>query len=375
MLVMVTVIFLVMVIAICSTTISQRNAEAAPTAATGGLRVGISYGNTLLEMTDERLAEALDGVADLGAKWIRIDMAWADVQPNSPQDYVWNQFDRIVSAAHRRGLTVLPVLAYTPGWARRADCSTDKCAPADPARFATFAAAAAARYAHGGVHTWEIWNEENSTNFWQPKPDPVAYTGLLKASSEAIRRADPSAFVVMGGLATLTTAAGNVSPADFVSTASGPNPLRLVDALGVHPYTYPFPASRLGPWASPSDEDDSGLPYLRKILTDSGTPDLPIWITEYGAPTGGPGPQSDGSPNSLLAGPDHVSESQQAAIAADAIATAASEPIIGSLFWYTYRDSASHPDSAESYYGLCRADGSKKPAFAAFKDAGEALTR
>lgn len=343
-------------------------------AAEAGLRVGVAYGNRLLFKTDEKLAEALDDAVDIGADWIRVDLSWADVQPSSAEEYVWNPFDRIVAQAFRRGLSVLPILAYTPAWARRSGCANDHCAPADPAQFATFAGAAAQRYANRGVHTWEIWNEPNSAIFWQPSADPVSYTRLLRAASAAIRAADHKAFVLLGGLATLATADGNISIADFVSQ-SEESPLRLVDALAVHPYTYPYPGSRLGPWASPWLPTESGLPYLRRVLAESGTPDLPIWITEYGAPTGGPGHAWDGSPDSLSSGPDHVTEAQQAEIAGDAIATAASDPIIGSLFWYTDRDFAAPTDTTENYYGLIRADSSKKPAYAALRDAVKSLTQ
>lgn len=89
---------------------------------------------------------------------------------------------------------------------------------------------------------------------------------------------------------------------------------------------------------------------------------------------GGPGHAWDGSPDSLSSGPDHVTEAQQAEIAADAIETAASDPIIGSLFWYTDRDFAAPPDTTESNYGLIRPDGSQKPAFTAFRDAVKRLT-
>ena len=353
-------------------TIGCRSEAPRSSAQTSGPRIGLSYGNTLPGMTDEKLAEALNNAVDIGASWIRVDLSWADIQPSSPDDYEWEQFDRIATQAHHRGLEVLPILTYTPEWARVSGCFTFTCAPADASQFATFAGTAAARYAQGGIHTWEIWNEENSTGFWQPKPDPALYTRLLQASSEAIRKADPQAFVVMGGLATLRTENGNLSVADFLSQPSE-SPLRFVDALAVHPYTYPYRASRLGPWASPWLPGNSGLPYLRQVLAESGYPNLPIWITEYGAPTGGPGPVWDGSPDSLSAGPDHVSESEQAAIAADAIATAASDPIIGALFWYTDRDFAAPLDNSESYYGIRRADGSRKPAFTALREAVQKL--
>ncbi|MEB4210077.1 cellulase family glycosylhydrolase [Mycobacterium sp. 94-17] len=336
------------------------------------LRVGISFGNTLPSMTDDELAVALDDVVETGARWIRFDMPWIDIQPTSAQRYVWGPFDRIIAQAQRRKIGVLPIISYTPPWARTAGCSSMFCAPRDPAEFAAFAGAAAKRYSPRGAHYWEVWNEPNYSHFWQPSPDPAAYTRLLKAASATIRQADPHAFVVMGGLGTAETGvAGNISISDFLS-APAESPLRLVDALAVHPYTYPNPASR-GPWADPSLPDDSGLPYLRRVLAKAGTPHLPIWITEYGAPTGGAGPAWGGSDDSLAAEPDHVTEVQQAVLAKDAIATARSEPMIGSLFWYTYRDVASPADSVESHFGITRVDGSKKPVFAALADAVKGL--
>ncbi|MDT5312928.1 MAG: polysaccharide biosynthesis protein PslG [Mycobacterium sp.] len=338
------------------------------------LQVGISYGGLLPAMTDGQLGQALDDAVEVGASWIRLDLSWADVQPTSPQTYVWDRYDHVFAEARRRHLQTLPVLVDPPAWARLPGCSAIHCGPADPSQFATFAAAAAARFAQIDIHTWEVWNEPNSALFWQPTVDPPAYLRLLQASTKAIRAADPKAFVLMGGLNTGRTADGNLSAADFLAQTQD-SPLRLVDALSVHPYTFPYPASRLGPWMTPWAQADSGLPYLRQLLAQAGTPNLPIWITEYGAPTGGPKGVWDGSPDSLSQSPDHVTESQQAIIASDSVATAASEPAIHALFWYTDRDVPTPVDSSEAYFGLRRADGSKKAAFDALRDAVKGLDR
>jgi hypothetical protein len=351
---------------------ADRQATPTPNVPVTPLRVGLAY-ETLNFLTDDELATALDTAAVLGATWIRFEFSWRDVQPDSPQEYKWDRFDRVVEEARRRNLNLLPILTYTPAWARPTGCSSDKCAPADPAQFARFAVAAAQRYSPSGLHTWEIWNEPNSADFWQPAADPVSYTQLLRDSSEAIRRADAEALVVMGGLATLETAGGNVSIADFLSGPSE-SPIQFVDALAVHPYTYPNPPSRLGPWANPWLPDASGLPYVQKILRDLGAPNLPIWITEYGAPTGGTESPS-GQALSHSSEINHVTESEQAAIAADAIATAASEPNVGAVFWYTYRDLAGQTDSTENYYGIERVDGSPKPAFTALAEAIKSRAR
>jgi hypothetical protein len=118
------------------------------------------------------LAATLDDAVALGAKWIRADLCWANIQPISAEAYLWDRFDRVFNAALKRQLTLLPIIAYTPPWSRIAGCSSEKCPPANADQFATFAERAASRYP--GITTWEIWNEENSQDFWHPHPDPLA---------------------------------------------------------------------------------------------------------------------------------------------------------------------------------------------------------
>ena len=334
------------------------------TSTTPSLRLGIAYGDRLVWMSDEDLAAALDDAVTVGARWVRADLSWQDIQPDGPDGYRWEMFDRVVTAATARGLTVLPVLAYTPPWARPAGCTGDKCAPADPEAFATFAEAAAARYASRGIHTWEVWNEPNIPGFWQPAPDAAAYTTLLRTTSRALRHADPSAYVILGGLAaastenTENTANTAISATDFLAAVLTHGGDRLVDAVGYHPYTYPYLASSRAPQGTAWDRIDRTQDSLRGVLSAHGTPDTPVWITEYGAPTNGPG---------------HVTEERQAAIAVDAVRTAARTPRVSALIWYTDRDLGTDTASKENYFGLRRGDGSAKPAFGALRRAVEAL--
>jgi hypothetical protein len=333
------------------------------------LRVGIAYGHRLLGLSEKDLGAALDEAVAVGARWVRADLPWGDVQPGSRDAYRWSRFDRIVAAAHERGLTLLPILAYTPLWARPAGCAGDKCAPADPAAFAAFAAAAAARYAPSGIHTWEIWNEPNSSDFWKPRPDPAAYTTLLRATGRALRHADSSAQVLLGGLAAGHSQGGSISPAQFLAAVAARGGNRLVDGVGYHPYTYPYLASDRTVWRTPWER----IGDLESVLAAHGTPGMPLWITEYGAPTGGPGPASDGRRGALDGATTHVTEARQAVIAADVVRTAAATPHVRALFWYSDRDLGTDPATRENFFGLRRADGSAKPALAALRRAVAAL--
>lgn len=359
---------------LCSTsTVSWAKPHLAPsirsTDSTRVFQAGLSYGDTLVWMSDGDLAAALDDARAVHAGWIRADLSWDNIQNDGPEWFQWQLFDRVVKAASARGLAVLPVLAYTPPWARPAGCDSHACAPADPARFAAFAQAAARRYAPMGIHTWEIWNEQNTTGFWKPSPSPEAYTTLLKATSQAIKGVDPSARLVLGGLASKLTSGGNFSQADFLASVSALGGNRLVDAIGYHPYTYPYLPSATTSFRTAWEKMASSENSLRSVLTTYGTPDLPIWLTEYGAPTGGPGTASDGSPATIGPTTTHVTEAHQARIATDAVKTAAADPYVKTLFWYADRDLGTDPSSSENFYGIRRADGSAKPAFQALSDA------
>jgi polysaccharide biosynthesis protein PslG len=337
--------------------------------------IGISYGDTLVWMSHDRLAAALDDAVEVDANWIRTDLAWPDIQPDGPTDFHWQPFDRVIDAARARKLNVLPILAYTPAWAGRADCSGQFCAPADPGAFARFAAAAVRRYAPLGVQAWEIWNEPNLTAFWRPAPSAAGYTALLRATSAAIRSVDPHAYVVSGGLAATATADGNVSQGTFLDSVGALGGLDSVDAVGYHPYTYPYLPSARTSFLTPWERMSAGPDGLRAVLARYGRRDLPIWLTEVGAPTGGPGTASDGRPATIGPATTHVTERRQAQIAADAVRTVAGQPWIGALFWYSDRDLGSDPATPENFYGLRRVDGSAKPALSAFRDAVTASRR
>ncbi|MFJ8463588.1 cellulase family glycosylhydrolase [Streptomyces swartbergensis] len=333
------------------------------------LRLGIAYGDRLVRLSDEDLGAALDDAAEVGVRWVRTDLSWENIQPDGPDEFRWGLFDRVVTAAAERDLEVLPILVSTPRWARPAGCTDEQCRPADPEAFAGFAAAAASRYAPRGIHTWEVWNEPNLINAWKPTPDATTYTTVLRATSEALRRTDPTSYIILGGLSSTDTGGGNLSHTDFLADVSARDGHRLVDAVGYHPYTYPYLASAKTSWGTPWEQINRTRDSLRGVLSAHGTPDLPVWITEFGAPTNGPGTTSDGRPETIGTTTTHVTEERQASIAADAVRTAAATPHVGALFWYAARDLGTDTSSNENFYGLRRADGSPKPALGVLRRA------
>jgi polysaccharide biosynthesis protein PslG len=330
--------------------------------------IGIAYGNTLIDMDSRALDATLDDAVSLGVGIIRTDLAWGDIQPTGPDKYKWDRFDRVADAARSRGLALLPILAYTPAWARPAGCDDDKCAPANARSFANFAAAAVRRYASDAV-AWEIWNEPNTSGFWAPAADPAAYTNLLQETGKAIHRDDPSAVILLGGLAAVDTDGTDISHMDFLAQVCMLGGNKVINGVAYHPYTYPYTASESKSGPSPWSQIDNGPDSLRGVLMKYGTPNLPIWLTEYGAPTNGPGTPSDGTPATTSDATTHVTESQQAHIATDVLRTVTQDRNVGALIWYSDRDLGDDTSTNLNFYGLRRSDGSAKPAFSALQKA------
>lgn len=335
------------------------------------LRVGIAYGDVLPYLSAGRLAAALNDAVYVGATWIRADLAWDDVQAK-PGPYDWAPFDRVVAAARARHLAVLAVLAYTPAFARPAGCASDKCGPADPAAFASFAAAAVRRYARSGVRAWEIWNEPNSDNFWRPKADPARYAELVRLTAAAIRSADRTATIILGSLAAGKLTGQGVPALTFLRELCAAGINHQVNAIGWHPYSYPLLPSSANPH-NPWNFISHDSPSFGSVLAKAGTPGMPVWITEYGAPTEGPGKPASSPKHPPGVFPAYVTEAFQALLARSAVTTADANPHISSFFWFTDEDTPGPASRRQDFFGLRQADGKPKPALSALRRAVRTL--
>ncbi len=353
---------------VATTTVPASTTTVPPASAGTNPKIGLSLGDTLMTETPSAIAAELSQIRSLGVTWIRLDLDWSNIQPTSASSYSWGPFDGIVAAAEADGISLFPIIDYTPSWARPAGCVTEFCAPADPSAFGTFAGAAAARYAPMGVHDWEIWNEPNNTQFWQPQPNVAAYVTLLQAATSAIRSADPQAFVVSGGLAPEATSNGNIAQLSYLATFCADGGPSYVDAIGYHAYSYPVLPSDFQIWNAWSQIDGT-TPSFRSILNGCGAASKKIWITEYGAPTNGPGAEATPSNYNFAENPDHVSESLQALMATQSVQLVRADPNIGALFWYSYEDLSTDTSTHENFFGLLNSDGTPKPAWSALQAA------
>ena len=300
--------------------------------------------------------------AQVGAGVVRLPMRWDVIEP-APGQYDWWMWDDAVAAAARSGVQLLPTFARTPAFYSSrppGSSSRGEWPPKDPDDMARFAAATAARYGHDGrfwlehpelpynpIRSWQIWNEPNVPYFWPAGPDPAAYTRLLAATAAGIRGADPRAEIVTAGIPSSRIG----EPLwDFVDGmyAAGARP--AFDVLAVHPYG-PDPTAAL-----------EVLEGSRAVM-DAHADASPIWATELGWASGG-------APS-----PFTVDESRQAEHIWDVLHLLTSRRLdlgLRGVVVYTWHDLTQGTGGAEQWpqhAGLLRLDDSRKPAYAAFRNA------
>ena len=216
----------------------------------------------------------IEQLASSGFRFVRLDILWSQVERQKGQ-YDFSGYQRLIGALSARGIRSLGILAYsnplydnTP-----APAGTFEGIHTGEAReaFAHFAAEAAATFKGQGI-VWELWNEPDYPRFWQPKPNPDEYMALTKGTVNAMRLADPNAFLVAPALTGLEPKYQEAW--DFLERCFALGLLAQVDAISVHPY-------RLGPPESAS-ADYRRLRALIAKYAPGGKENMPAISSEWG---------------------------------------------------------------------------------------------
>jgi polysaccharide biosynthesis protein PslG len=299
----------------------------------------------------------------LGAEWIRVDIYWTTVQTSGPTTYNWTAYDQIVNLAAEYNIKVIGIVSYSASWARLPSCATNfQCRPADPAVYATYAGAVAGHF-KGKLGAIEIWNEPNISNFWLPAPSASEYMAIAKPAAVEIRKNDPTLPIISAGLAPADSNGTNISQQDFLTSMYSLGAKSTFDIIGIHPYSYPAKPSEYFTWSGWSRMAETPV-SMRSIMTANGDAAKPLWMTEIGAPTNGPGAVSTCTYRTLSSQQDHVDECLQAQIVKEALARAKTYPWAGPTILYSYQDLSTNPNDRENFFGILRSDGSKKPSYA-----------
>ncbi len=296
-------------------------------------------------LTDEDLDRMEQG--KVGS--LRIVVPWGALASDPKGDEPdFSSIDPVVLGAAQRGIRVLPTVYGTPAWVAEDldgyDCG-DACgtyAPHSPealAEWKSFIAALVERWGPGGtlweghpevdatpVRTWQIWNEQNSPTFFQPKVDPGAYAALLEASSEAIKERDEDAEIVLGGM--FGTPFKGEPPA-----LTAPDFLRQLYAIDGARDNFDDVAAH--PYAPRKVKIEQQVTLLRDEIA-AADDDAGLWITEVGASS------DDGAectePCPLERGPEGQAELLSEAF--EFFLEQRQEWKIQGVTWYSWRDTS-----------------------------------
>jgi hypothetical protein len=214
--------------------------------------------------------------------YVVCELAWNVVEPTAGQ-YNFTFYDQLMTGLAEHHLRWLPVVEAAPPFATMgASPPTGAINPPDPERYADFMALLVGRYGpHGSfwrqhpslpyvpVRAWQVWSEPNLPAYWYPKPNPAAYTNLLRDTWRSVEGRYPHTTLLGAGM-------------PFIS---GINFYRQILRFGGARW---FSAANLHDYSSQVRYAELYLRLLRETLDQHGAGTKPIWVTEFGWASNGP---------------------------------------------------------------------------------------
>jgi hypothetical protein len=315
---------------------------------------------------------------DLGVGVWQTNLAWNQIATRRPDHagdpsdpaYAWPaELDGWIADAGSHGIGVSMLVMGTPRWANGG--RAPRWAPERPDDFAQFLAAAARRYP--AVRRWMIWGEPTKAANFQPLREqrgrrlagrglrgPRRYARMLDAAYGALKAVDRRNLVIGGN--SFTT--GTVRPRQWIQALRLPSgrPPRM-DLYGHNPFSARPPLLSSDPlgfgYADFGDLDTLMKwldRYLRKARPDGKR--LKLFLSEYSLPT------------------DHANfefnfwtdRQVQADWIADALRETRRTRRIATFGYLGLYDDPVRPDGLQVERGLLERDGTRKPAYAAFRD-------
>lgn len=301
--------------------------------------------------------QAPRAAAATGAGWQRVRFQWPVLQPNGPDEWKPGEIsDAQIRREVAAGRQIIGLVIGTPAWALDGSgIPRGLYLPeSDPANvWATFVRSIVTRY-RGKIDHWIIWNEPDVWDSSHPGftwPGSVDdFVQLTKVAYLAAHAANPNAVIHLTGVTHHWDA----------SYGRDLYLRRLLDALvhgpwGAAEHNFYFDVATLHLYFNPDMNYDL-IRLYRQMLVDYGI-DKPIWIVETNA-----APSSDPAwrvPDARFA----VTLAEQAhfmpQMLAMALAAGAERVAIYKLV-DPPREASADPEP----FGLVRADGSRRPAFA-----------
>jgi hypothetical protein len=317
---------------------------------------GMNLYVTGLERPKAEKYAMLDAGEDLGVQWSREEMSWANLEPHRKGIFNYKPYDFWINELVKRGIRVIGSLQTTPSWASGVPQGSPDWywhAPNDPQDFVDFAAEMAAHY-RGKIDVWEIWNEPDVEITFKCDCDRAErYARMLELSYNAIKRVNPNAVVLIGGLSIHDRNNGGMAFLDAVVAHSG-GKLNF-DVLSIHPYMPDRPPESTDP-----NTVVQNFPYRLdmsyKWLQAHNAASKEIWVTE------------DGYSTCTGCGSLGVSEEEQARRLIRLNVIAMGAPGVTNFTYFQLKDKFNAgPSDLWGNMGIMRNDLSEKPAYVAYR--------
>jgi len=318
-------------------------------------------------------------VQGAGFGWMRQQVAWAAMEPKKGNFGTDTTafLDKFVDGAAAKNLKVMLSVVKSPDWV-----GANGGLPTNAQDFTDYMTFLVQRY-KGKVQAYEIWNEQNYALETGGKVSVNAYLPILKAGYQTVKKYDPKAVVVFGGLTPTgvdnpAIALNDVQYLRQIYAINGGEVKQYYDVLGTHPGSNCNPPDNAYP-ANPATnscgtDPDGGRSYTkdnsfyfqrlqeqRKVMEDAGENGKKMWLTEFGWTTEN---QAKGYEYGK-----YVSETQQAQYLTRAFELGRSYPWMGVMFVWNLNFASITPPTDEKYpWGVLKADGSPRPAYTALKN-------
>jgi|GEM_PF-490479 len=152
-------------------------------------------------------------MVDSNASWLRVRVCWACAEPTNlpPESFDWSSVDATLAAAAFHNINIIATIRTSPAWA--APYPEGPLYPGQLDELAQFSRALVERYDGDGladapgspvVRHWEYFNEPDAPfDHYAPGwgDRGAEYAQMLKTVYPAVKKADPAAQVLFGGIA------------------------------------------------------------------------------------------------------------------------------------------------------------------------------
>jgi len=230
--------------------------------------------NVALEQYDTAaLKDNLAQIKAAGFTWLRQVFPWAQIERDESQ-FDWTQWDQIVTQSG--GFHLIAVLDTAPLWASASSLYP----PTSTLQFANFARLFALRYGDR-VDYYQIWDEPNLGDRWGGDVNPVAYAELLRQARDAIKQVDPTATIILAGLApTVETGPRNLADWLFLRRLYEAGARDLFDVVAGKPYG--FDSGPDDARIAPNILNFQHFVLLREEMVAHGDANKAVWASHFG---------------------------------------------------------------------------------------------